>query len=131
MLENERQLMNNLFFIIASLIIIFYILFSIRKNKLDIANSFIWIVFCVIILVLSIWPTSLDWLATLLGIAYPPTLFLTIAIAILSIMIFVQSKKIEDLRKKTIDLCQELSIVKNNQKNAQNKSRKTKSNPSK
>ena len=105
--------MNNIFFIIISLITIFYIFYSIRKNKLDITSSFIWIVFCIILLVLSIWPTSLDWFANLLGITYPPTLFLTIAIVILFIMIFIQSKKIEDLRKKVIDLGQELSVLKN------------------
>ncbi|MBR3137736.1 DUF2304 domain-containing protein [Candidatus Saccharibacteria bacterium] len=105
--------MNNIFFIIISLITIIYIFYSIRKNKLDITSSFIWIVFCIILLVLSIWPTSLDWFANLLGITYPPTLFLTIAIVVLFIMIFIQSKKIEDLRKKVIDLGQELSVLKN------------------
>ena len=107
--------MNNIFFIVFSLLIIFYIFYSIRKNKLDIANSFIWIIFCIILLILSIWPTSLDWLANVLGIAYPPALFLTIAVVILFIMIFIQSKKIEDLRKKVVDLGQELSILKNKQ----------------
>ena len=104
--------MNNIFFIIVALLIILYIFYSIRKNKLDIANSFIWIIFCFILLFLSIWPTSLDWLANLLGIAYPPALFLAVAIVILFIMIFIQSKKIEDLHKKVIDLGQELSIIK-------------------
>ena len=117
--------MHNIFFIIASILIILYIFYSIRKNKLSIANSFIWIIFCIILLVLSIWPTSLDWLASVLGIAYPPALFLTIAVVILFIMNFIQSKKIEDLHKKIIDLGQELSILKNNQKNPM-KSNKTK-----
>ena len=79
--------MNNIFFIIISLITIIYIFYSIRKNKLDITSSFIWIVFCIILLVLSIWPTSLDWFANLLGITYPPTLFLTIAIVVLFIIL--------------------------------------------
>lgn len=104
--------MNNIFFIIIALLIILYIFYSIRKNRLDITNSFIWIIFCIILLFLSIWPTSLDWLANLLGIAYPPALFLAVAIVILFIMIFIQSKKIEDLHKKVIDLGQELSIIK-------------------
>ena len=103
--------MHNIFFIIFALLIILYIFYSIRKNKLSIANSFIWIVFCIILLVLSIWPTSLDWLANVLGIAYPPALFLTIAVVILFVMNFVQSKKIEDLH-----LGQELSILKSTQK---------------
>ena len=108
--------MHNIYFIIFALLIILYIFYSIRKNKLSIANSFIWIVFCIILLVLSIWPTSLDWLANVLGIAYPPALFLTIAVVILFVMNFVQSKKIEDLHKKVIDLGQELSILKSTQK---------------
>lgn len=92
-------------------------LYSIRKNHLSVANSFIWIIFCIILLVLSIFPTSLDWLASILGITYPPTLFLTIAVVILFVMLFIQSKKIEDLHKKVIDLGQETSILKGTTKN--------------
>lgn len=105
--------MKNVFFIIAAVIIILYMLVSIRKNKLSVANSFVWIIFCIGLLLLSIFPKSLDWLAKTLGIAYPPALFLTLAVVILFIMVFIQSKKIEELQKKTIDLAQELSIVKN------------------
>jgi hypothetical protein len=108
--------MHNIFFVIISLLVIVYILYSIRKDKLSIANSFIWIVFCFVLLILSIFPTSLDWLASLLGITYPPALFLTIAIVILFILIFIQSKKIEDLHKKVTDLSQELSLLKNRDK---------------
>ena len=104
--------MKNLYFVILAILIIIYMFISIRKNKLSVANSFIWVVFCVILLVLSIWPKSLDWLASLLGIEYPPALFLSIAVVILFIMNFVHSKKIEELQKKVINLGQELSIVK-------------------
>ena len=118
--------MHNIFFIIIATLIIVYIFYSIRKNKLSIANSFIWILFCIILLILSIWPTSLDWLANIIGISYPPALFLTIVAVILFIMIFIQSKKIEDLHKKVIDLSQELSILKSAQKlnNSKSKSQK-------
>ena len=106
----------NIFLTVIAILVILYILISIRKNKLSPANSFIWIIFCIILLVLSIWPASLDWLANLLGISYPPTLFLSIALVILFIMNFIQSKKIEDLQKKIIDLGQELSILKDKKK---------------
>ena len=104
--------MNNLYFIGIALLIIIYIFYSIRKNKLSVTNSFIWILFGIIILVLAIFPYSLDWLAILVGIEYPPALFLTIAVVILFITNFQYSKKIEDLHKKVIDLGQELSILK-------------------
>jgi hypothetical protein len=86
---------------------------SIRKNKLSVSNSFVWVLFCAFMLFLSIWPKSLDWLASLLGIEYPPALFLTVAVVILFILNFIHSKKIEQLNKKVIDLGQELSILKN------------------
>lgn len=106
----------NIFLTVIAILVILYILISIRKDKLSPANSFIWIIFCIILLVLSIWPASLDWLANLLGISYPPTLFLSIALVILFIMNFIESKKIEDLQKKIIDLGQEVSILKNKKK---------------
>ncbi len=108
--------MKNIYFIIVSLFIIFYIFVSIRKNKLSITNSFIWVVFCVALLLLAIFPKSLDWLATLLGIDYPPALFLTIAVVILFVLNFIYSKKIEDLNKKLIHLAQEVSILKEDKK---------------
>ena len=104
--------MKNVYFIIAAVIVILFMIHSIRKDKLSVSNSFVWIVFCIGLLLLSIFPKSLDWLAVALGIDYPPTLFLTIAIVILFILVFIQSKKIEELHKKVIDLGQELSIIK-------------------
>lgn len=104
--------MKNIFFIIAALIIMIYMFISIRKNRLDVTQSFIWIMFCIIMLILSIWPKCLDWLASLLGITYPPALFLSVAVVILFILIFIQSKKIVDLQKKVLDLGRELSVVK-------------------
>lgn len=108
--------MKNIYFIIFSLIVIFYMIHSIRKDKLSVTNSFIWIVFCIGLLILSIFPKSLDWLAVSLGIEYPPALFLTITVVILFVITFIQSKKIYDLQKKVIDLGQELSILKGDKK---------------
>ena len=104
--------MKNIYFIIVSAFIIIYMVISIRRNKLSISNSFLWIIFCTVLLFLSIFPKSLDWLARLVGISYPPALFLTIAVVILFIINFSYSKRIEDLQKKVIDLAQELSIIK-------------------
>lgn len=104
--------MKNIFFIIAALVVIIYMLISIRKNRLDVTTSFIWIVFCVLMLVLAIWPKSIDILAPLFGVGYAPVLVLTFTTIVLFVMNFIQYKKIEELHKKVNDLGQELSIVK-------------------
>ena len=107
---------TSIFLTIIAILVILYILFSIRKDKLSPMSSFVWIIFCIVLLVLSIWPALLDWLAELLNISYPPTLFLAIALVILFIMNFIQSKKIEELQKKIINIGQELSILKDKKK---------------
>ncbi len=104
--------MKNIYFIVLSIIVILYILISIRKNNLSVRNSFGWISFCIIMIILSAFPKSLDWLSELIGISYPPALFLTLCVVLLLIIDFSYSKKIEELNKKTTDLAQELSIIK-------------------
>ena len=103
--------MKNVYFIILALLILFYMIQSIRKNNLSVKTSFGWIVGALLILVLAIWPKSIDWFASLLGIDYPPALFLTLCVVFLWIVDFKYSKKIQEQQEKITDLAQELSIV--------------------
>lgn len=104
--------MRKIYFIVAALTAIIYIIYSIRKNKLSVAGSFIWILFCIALLFLSIFPYSIDKIAPYIGISYAPVLLLLIALLILFMLVFQQSKKIEELQRKVTDLAQELSIIK-------------------
>ena len=107
--------MKNVYFIVLSIVVILYMIISIRRNRLSIKESFGWIVFSIIMLVLSIFPHSIDYLAPIFGVEYAPVLLLTFCVVILFIMNFMAGKKIDDLQKRVIDLTQELSIVKANQ----------------
>lgn len=111
--------MKNIYFIILSIIVILYMIVSIRKNKLSVKESFGWIIFSIIMLILSIFPHSIDNLAPIFGIEYAPVLLLTFCVVILFMMNFVFSKKIDELQKKVVDLTQELSIVKAKQNEKQ------------
>ena len=106
--------MKNIYFVILALFIMAYMIISIRKNRLSVNTSFGWIIGVIFMLILSIFPKSLDWLATFLDINYPPALFLTLCVIVLIMIDFDYSKKISDLNEKIIDLAQELSILKNN-----------------
>ena len=105
--------MNNIYFIVISILVITYIIISIRRGKLSIKASFVWIIASIIMLLLSIFPYSINWLAQLFGIEYPPALFLTLCIVFLIILLFNHSKKIAILQEKVNDLAQEVSILKN------------------
>jgi hypothetical protein len=108
--------MKNIYFIVLSILIIVYIINSVRKNRLSIKTSFGWILASLMMLILAIFPYSLDWLAKLLGISYPPALFLTLCIVFLVIQNFNFSKKLAEQQEKIIDLGQEVSILKENKK---------------
>ena len=103
--------MNNIPFIIITILTIIYIIISIRRERLSVAASFGWIIFCLAMLFLSIFPTSLDWLSFQIGIAYPPAFFLTLCIIVLFISNFRDDKKIDELEKKVIDLAEEVNIL--------------------
>lgn len=104
--------MKNIYFVILALAILVYMIQSIRKNRLSVKTSFWWIIGSILILVLAIWPKSIDWFAVMLGIDYPPALFLTLCVVFLFIVDFKYSKKIQEQQDKITDLAQELSIVK-------------------
>ena len=104
--------MKNIYFIVVAVLVIIYIISSVRKNQLSIKTSFGWIIASLIMLVLSIFPYSMDWLAKILGISYPPALFLTLCIVFLVIQNFNFSKKLALQQEKIVDLAQEVSILK-------------------
>lgn len=104
--------MKNIYFIVLSIIVILYMIFSIRKNKLSVKESFMWILFSIVMLILSIFPHSIDNIAPFFGVEYAPVLLLTFCVVILFIINFTSGKKIDELQKKVVDLTQELSIVK-------------------
>lgn len=104
--------MKKIYFIVLAIIIIFYIIGSVRKNNLSIKTSFEWICASVFILVLSIVPKSIDLLAKVFGISYPPALFLTLCVIFLLIQNFNLGKKLSNLNEKCMYLEQEISILK-------------------
>ena len=106
--------MKNIYFVILALIIVAYFIISIRKNKLSIKTSFGWIIGAIAMIILSIWPKSLDWLARFIGIEYPPALFLTLCVVILFVLDFNNSKNFAEYQMKITELAQQLTLVKAN-----------------
>lgn len=104
--------MNNIYFIILSVLVILYVINIVRKKKFSIKESFWWIVASIMMLMLSIFPYSIDWIAQKIGVAYPPTLLLVACIVFLLFINFRDSKRISELQMKVVELGQELAIVK-------------------
>ena len=104
--------MNNICFIIVSIIILLYVINIVRKKQFSIKESFWWFVASIVMLILSIFPYSIDWFAKKLNIAYPPSLLFVICIIFLLFINFRNSKRMSELQMKVVELGQELAIVK-------------------
>ena len=105
--------MKNIYFIIISLFLLFYVIHIVRKEKLSIKESFWWIVCTIITLILAAFPKSIDIIKKGFGVDYPPTLMLVFSILFLLFMNFRASVKISEQNEKIMELVQQLSIIKN------------------
>ena len=104
--------MKNIYFIIISIICMLYIVHDIRKKRFSIKESFWWIIASIVMLILSIFPYSIDKLAKLFGIAYPPSLLFVFCNIFLIFIIFRNSKRISEQQEKIIELAQNVAILK-------------------
>lgn len=103
--------MNNIYFIIIAALLMIYIVHTVRKNKLSIKASFWWFIGSVVILLLSIFPYSIDWLAGIFGIAYAPALLLTLAIIFLVFINFQSARQVSDLQAKITELAEQVALL--------------------
>lgn len=106
--------MNNVLFILISIVILLYVINVVRRKHFSIKESFWWVIASILMLILSIYPHSIDALAKVLNISYPPSLFFVGCIIFVLFINFRSSRKITDLQIKITDLTQELSILKEN-----------------
>lgn len=103
--------MKNIYFIIVTLLITIYIIQEVRKKRFSIKESFYWVLSCLIMLILAIFPHSIDALAGFFNISYPPSLFFVICILFLIFMNFRSSKKISSQQEKIIELTEKVAIL--------------------
>ncbi|MGN1327518.1 MAG: DUF2304 domain-containing protein, partial [Clostridia bacterium] len=68
------------FALIFSICFIIFIINLVKKDKLDEKYSILWLIFSVVILIVSLWPELITWVANKFNVYYPPTLMLLFAI---------------------------------------------------
>lgn len=97
--------------IAASILLLFFVLYLIRKKSIKEEYSLLWLFFSIVFIVFSIWREGLDYFAKLIGVAYAPAaLFFIFLLAILMILIEF-SIIISKLSDKIKNLAQEIGIL--------------------
>ena len=103
--------MKNSIFIVLSTAVLLYIVNAVRNKKIPINESFWWVFLSIVMLLLSIFPYSIDYFASLLNISYSPSLLFIICIIFLVFICFRNGKRISELQLKIVDLSQELAVL--------------------
>lgn len=96
--------------IIASLLTTIYIMKKIRNSKAQIEDSIFWILFALMLIVISIFPQIPSAISRLLGIAAPVNFLFLFMIFVLLVKIFSMSLKISALETRLRNLTQEIAI---------------------
>lgn len=109
----------NIFFIIISTITLIYIIMQIRKHKLNIDDSILWIFWSIVLLIVSIFPDLSFYIAEKMEFQSTSNFILCLFIFILYMILFFQNIKISELRDKNKQLVQKISIYAYKQKNNQ------------
>lgn len=105
--------MKNIYFIIIALFLLVYVILEVRKKKFSIKESFWWVVASIVILILAIFPYSIDCVAEFLKVDYPPSLLFVICIIFLLFINFKSSKRIAEHQEKITELAQHIALLEN------------------
>ena len=96
--------------IILSVLALIYIVRRIRHSKVNINDTIFWIVFAVLLILISIFPIIIFFFAGLLGIQSPQNFLFLLIIGILTLKIFTMSVKVSELQDKITALVQKTAI---------------------
>lgn len=102
-----------IFSIIGSLALFILIINFIRLGILKEKYSVLWLACALAVLILSVKKGILDYLARLLGVAYPPSLLFLVAFVFLLLIILHFSVVISIFHEKNKLLSQEITLLKN------------------
>lgn len=97
-------------FIIASILTIIYIIYKIRKHKLNIEETIIWFIWAFLLILISCFPKITIVISKWLGFQATSNFVLCLFIFFLYIVSFLQMIKISQLQEKNKNLIQKLSL---------------------
>ena len=106
----ERRI--QIFFILAVVIFLMFIIHLLRTKKLNIRYTLIWLFLIAILLIVSIFPSIVYFITDFIGIKTPINSALIIAGIFVIIIIISITSIVSELNKKIRILVQELAIVK-------------------
>ena len=99
-----------MFFVIASVLTFIFVIKKIQKHGLNIDDAIVWILWSIVLLIVSVFPSIPTLISKKLGFMSTSNFIFCLFIFFLYIMLFNQTTQISKLQEKQKDLIQKLSI---------------------
>ncbi|SRR5215472_11739640 len=96
---------------VLSVVLLAAVLFSVRRSHIRVEYSVSWLGASVILLLLSLAPGALNWIAAQLGLSDPPVALLILVFCVFLVVIYRLSVVISDLKDANIAMAQRLAIL--------------------
>ena len=87
-----------------------YVFKGVKKSRFKAEETFFWIFFCLIFVLLSVFPGIVDWFSRLLQVATPINLVFLTVIFLLLIKVFAMDRKIAKTEHQLTEMTQRIAI---------------------
>lgn len=98
--------------IAGSIVIFLLVIELVRRKKIKEQYSLLWIFFSFVFVFFAVWRGALDYLASLVGIVYPPAAFLLILVMAVYLILIQYSIILSKLSYQLKESIQEISLLK-------------------
>ncbi|MBP1961787.1 DUF2304 domain-containing protein [Paenibacillus aceris] len=88
------------------------VMYLLAKKKINERNTLLWLAGALSILIISAFPSLLNWTARKIGVDYPPALLFLFSALILLVIVLHQSIQISVLNEKVKQLAQHVALQK-------------------
>ena len=96
--------------IVVSVMTGFYIRRKLRKSQMQIADVLFWLLFAVVLIVMSVFPEAVSWFTELVGVQSPVNFVFLVVIFLLIVRCFSLSVKVSSLEAKLDILVEDITV---------------------
>lgn len=97
--------------IVASVLVLLVVIELLRRRRLRERHAVWWFVAGVLALVVSVFPNTLTWAASLIGVAIPTNLVFFVSIAILFLVCLQHASELTQLESRTRKLAERVALL--------------------
>lgn len=102
---------SRIFFVIIAIIFMYIIISNAKKKKFFETESFLWVLGCVPVVILAIFPNTIKVVSYFVGIDYAPSLLFLVAILFILYLLYRLTEQVSLLKEQNKELAQRIVIL--------------------